>query len=287
MSTIETEERCAGDAGQRRGSAGQRAAGHREIRVQGKFFFAGERKHFVKGVTYGPFARAATARSSPSARWSTRDFALMREAGDQHRPGVHRAAALAARRRRAGRAEGAGRAALVAAHRLSRQRRRSRRRSARRSPAECAPAAVTRRSSPIWSATRSRPTWSAGTAPKPVRRFLEGAWSPGAQGRASRGAGQLRQLSLDRISDRRFHRFRLLQRLSARRDRVPPLHRAAAQSRGRPAAGADRVRRRFVARGRGGAAPHPVLAGAHRLRSPGSPAPLSSPGPTSGSPAAI
>ena len=26
------------------------------IRVHGKFFFAGDAKHFVKGVTYGPFA---------------------------------------------------------------------------------------------------------------------------------------------------------------------------------------------------------------------------------------
>ena len=26
------------------------------IRVHGKFFFAGSEKHFVKGVTYGPFA---------------------------------------------------------------------------------------------------------------------------------------------------------------------------------------------------------------------------------------
>src|SRR5207253_10280640 len=25
------------------------------VRVHGKFFFAGERKHFVKGITYGPF----------------------------------------------------------------------------------------------------------------------------------------------------------------------------------------------------------------------------------------
>ncbi|TMK32540.1 MAG: hypothetical protein E6G69_05890, partial [Alphaproteobacteria bacterium] len=30
-------------------------AGNGEIRVQGKFFFAGNTKHFVKGVTYGPF----------------------------------------------------------------------------------------------------------------------------------------------------------------------------------------------------------------------------------------
>ena len=37
------------------------------VRVQGKFFFAGERKHFVRGVTYGPFATGRMARSSRSA----------------------------------------------------------------------------------------------------------------------------------------------------------------------------------------------------------------------------
>ena len=42
------------------------------IRVHGKFFFAGETKYFVKGVTYGPFARRQrTARNSPSAPWSS------------------------------------------------------------------------------------------------------------------------------------------------------------------------------------------------------------------------
>ena len=39
------------------------------VRVQGKSFFAGERKDFVRGVTYGPFAPVEVhmARSSPSA----------------------------------------------------------------------------------------------------------------------------------------------------------------------------------------------------------------------------
>ena len=35
------------------------------VRVQGKFFFAGESKFFVKGVTYGPFAPAAHGTQFP------------------------------------------------------------------------------------------------------------------------------------------------------------------------------------------------------------------------------
>ncbi len=36
--------------------AGELAPDLGPIRVHGKFFFAGDAKHFVKGVTYGPFA---------------------------------------------------------------------------------------------------------------------------------------------------------------------------------------------------------------------------------------
>ena len=151
------------------------------------------------------------------------------------------------------RAQGAGRPALVAARRLSRQPgdpgadpRRDRRRGARL-------ARGIRRSSPISSATRSRPTWCAGTAPSAVRAFLKSLVAL-VKRRASRARWSATPISRrPNISTRRFHRFPLLQRLSARRGGVPPLYRAAAQSRRRPAAGADRVRRRFDARRRGGA----------------------------------
>ena len=42
------------------------------IRVHGKFFFAGEHKHFIRGVTYGPSRKVITARNFPNPRWSTR-----------------------------------------------------------------------------------------------------------------------------------------------------------------------------------------------------------------------
>src|SRR5258708_38210350 len=51
------------------------------IEVRGKFFFAGERKYFVKGVTYGPFADASHGTQFPERAMVERDFALMAEMG--------------------------------------------------------------------------------------------------------------------------------------------------------------------------------------------------------------
>src|SRR5205823_10420329 len=51
------------------------------IRVHGKFFFAGESKHFVKGVTYGPFALGSHGAQFPERAVVERDFTLMRGAG--------------------------------------------------------------------------------------------------------------------------------------------------------------------------------------------------------------
>ena len=51
------------------------------VRVQGKFFFAGERKQFVRGVTYGPFAPGTHGAQFPERATVQRDFALMHGAG--------------------------------------------------------------------------------------------------------------------------------------------------------------------------------------------------------------
>ena len=51
------------------------------IRVHGKFFFAGDTKHFVRGVTYGPFAEASHGGQFPECDTVERDFALMAGAG--------------------------------------------------------------------------------------------------------------------------------------------------------------------------------------------------------------
>ncbi len=55
------------------------------IRVDGKFFRAGvgddAPKHFVKGVTYGPFAPGSHGTQFPELAMVERDFALMRTAG--------------------------------------------------------------------------------------------------------------------------------------------------------------------------------------------------------------
>ena len=51
------------------------------IEVQGKFFFSGGKKHFVKGVTYGPFAPGADGAQFPEPARVAQDFALMAEMG--------------------------------------------------------------------------------------------------------------------------------------------------------------------------------------------------------------
>lgn len=51
------------------------------IRVRAKFFFDGERKFFVKGVTYGPFAPDAEGCHFGTPEKARADFMAMREAG--------------------------------------------------------------------------------------------------------------------------------------------------------------------------------------------------------------
>lgn len=51
------------------------------VRVRAKFFFEGDRKFFVKGVTYGPFAPDAEDQYFGTPEKARKDFALMREAG--------------------------------------------------------------------------------------------------------------------------------------------------------------------------------------------------------------
>jgi O-antigen biosynthesis protein len=55
--------------------------GGEAIRVDGKFFRAGPAKHFVKGVTYGPFAPGSHGAQFPELDMVERDFALMVTAG--------------------------------------------------------------------------------------------------------------------------------------------------------------------------------------------------------------
>src|SRR3954468_17239721 len=51
------------------------------IRVRAKFFFEGDRKFFIKGVTYGPFAPDAEGHFVGDPDKARRDFALMQEMG--------------------------------------------------------------------------------------------------------------------------------------------------------------------------------------------------------------
>ncbi len=51
------------------------------VRVKAKFFFEGDRKFFLKGVTYGPFAPDAEGQHFGNPDKARGDFRLMREAG--------------------------------------------------------------------------------------------------------------------------------------------------------------------------------------------------------------
>lgn len=51
------------------------------VRVDGKFFRAGGRKFYLKGITYGPFKPDAAGLTFPSPMRTRQDFALMRELG--------------------------------------------------------------------------------------------------------------------------------------------------------------------------------------------------------------
>jgi glycosyltransferase involved in cell wall biosynthesis len=62
-------------------SPGLRQARSEPIRVSGKFFVTGGRKHFVKGVTYGPFAIGSHGAPFPEQPVVEADFALMGEVG--------------------------------------------------------------------------------------------------------------------------------------------------------------------------------------------------------------
>jgi len=66
MTLVETEEVVA----QPLSAAAKRLDPSVPVRVQGKFFFVGDKKHFVKGVTTALSQRAATGRSSPNTRSS-------------------------------------------------------------------------------------------------------------------------------------------------------------------------------------------------------------------------
>ena len=52
-----------------------------KITVQGKFFFCGKQKFFVKGVSYGPFCVGSHGTSFPERLVVEKDFALMAEMG--------------------------------------------------------------------------------------------------------------------------------------------------------------------------------------------------------------
>jgi GT2 family glycosyltransferase len=51
------------------------------VRIEGKFFWAADKKFYVKGITYGPFAPNVQGEQLPTAEQATRDFAQIAELG--------------------------------------------------------------------------------------------------------------------------------------------------------------------------------------------------------------
>ena len=72
MSTVERDSFAAApDLGEFLTQASHRPVG--PVRVHGKFFFAGDDKYFVKGVTYGPFAVGSHGSQVPERDVVVRD----------------------------------------------------------------------------------------------------------------------------------------------------------------------------------------------------------------------
>ena len=159
---------AAAKARRRRGTQPRADPGARQILLRRR------REVLRQGRDLRPVRAAArTAAQFPERDVVARDFALMARDGRQHGARLHRAAAVAARPRRRSRPARAGRHSLVAARHLPRRSRRSSARSCARGRGGARPEPPSARSSPISSATRSRPTWCAGTGRSGCARFLK------------------------------------------------------------------------------------------------------------------
>src|SRR5206468_5521037 len=60
---------------------GAASTSSRRVLIDGKFFRLGEKKFFLKGTCYGPFAPGMGQESFASPEQTARDFALIRTAG--------------------------------------------------------------------------------------------------------------------------------------------------------------------------------------------------------------
>ena len=246
----------------------RRAAPARDppIQVHGKFFFAGDEKFFVKGVTYGPFGPRLARRPVSRARHGRARFRADARGRRQH-------ACASSPCRRSGCSTWrptTGLRVLVgipwAQHVtfLDDPGDRARHRTAPWSR-RCA----------AWTGIRAIFAYLVGNEIPPDMVRWHG---PSGCARSSSGSSAwCKEVDPERLVSYAnfpsteyltidFTDFLCFNVYLHQEARVPALSLAAAQSRGRPAAGADRVRHRFDARGRGRAGAHPVLADPHRLR---------------------
>ena len=140
------------------------ASSRPRVSVDGKFFRLGEKKFYVKGLAYGPFAPNAAGHCFASPEQTGADLAQIRDAGRQPHPRLSRAGQMVSRPGRRARAQGARGHPLEQAPLLPRLARQSRPRPARPCAGPCSPVPAIRRSLPSASPTKFRPTSCAGAA---------------------------------------------------------------------------------------------------------------------------
>ena len=166
--------------------------------VKGKFLFLGDEKLQLKGVTYGPFSSDDEDGAELDLELVERDFARDGSQRAERRPPVHRASALAARRRGPARAPRHGRHPLGAARRVPRRSHAACDRSSaasREAVRSCAghPAVLCLRDRQRDPGARS----CAGTAGAGSSASCTG--STGPRRRRTRRSRHVRQLPLDRV----------------------------------------------------------------------------------------
>ena len=197
-------------------------------RVAGKFFFHNGEKVFVRGVTYGPFTAGTHGARFPERDQVEHDFAAMRELGANcvrtFTPPPRWMLDLAAESGLWVLVGIAGPASL-----LSRFPRRRRSRTDGSCATACAAIAGHRAILAYLIGNEIPPDIVRWCGPERMREFLR-CWPTTFAASIPDASGQLRELPVDRVSRRRLHRFRLLQRLPPRRGRLPPLPRAACRT---------------------------------------------------------
>ena len=241
------------------------ASSRPRVSVDGKFFRLGEKKFYVKGLAYGPFAPNAAGQPLCLAGTDRRGLRADPGAGRQPHPGLSRAGQMVSRPGRRARAQGAGGHPLEQAPLLPGLARRSRPRRAKRCAGPCSPARGIRRCLRSASPTRFRPTSCAGAARRlsPTSLMTSSTW-PSRRTRSASAPSPI--IRPPNSCARRSVDFVCFNVYLHHRAAVPELSRAPANAGRIQAAAAGGIRHGLAARGRGRAGGNTGMA--DRMRVP-------------------